>query len=81
MFLGVSIALCWVAACGLWVYVSVRIVPCLCGCGVLLAFKFHSHCCVGGGHYTLSLLCFTDSPKSGGCDYYPIFQTRKLRFS
>ena len=34
----------------------------------------------GGGHYALSLLCFTGSPKSGGYDYYPILQTRELGF-
>lgn len=44
IFLGVLIALCWVAACGLWVYISVCIVLFLCGCTVLLAFKFKPHC-------------------------------------
>lgn len=77
MFLGVSTALCWVAACGLWLYVSVCIVLCLCGCAVLLAFKFNSHCCVSGGNMLFPSL-FHGLPQTRGCDYYPIIQISKL---
>ena len=49
MFLSMLIALCWVAACGPWVYISVCIVLFLCGCAVLLAFKFKPHCWGAGG--------------------------------